>query len=205
MSFIDGMFRFRMEVALVEAGYYGSIQCKIPKHPHESLSHLAAKALIFALEQPRELIWSGDLLSLTEPILIQNNLEGHCQHAIEIGCPDEKRILQFARSRNIESVSLWFLNRDELKQFLHYMKGSETNWIGKFTAYVIPSEILETLEEHTHSSNDWTVLYNQDALFISLSTQGTELQCGADLMALNLWDEFQVFLSDSSAGTAERN
>ena len=78
---------------------YAEQSLTLARHPSETDERMLVRLLVFALNLPADsgasvLEFARDMWEAEEPCLWQKDLTGRIEHWIEIGQPDEKRILR---------------------------------------------------------------------------------------------------------------
>ena len=85
----------------MDRNIYGDYPLTIARHPSETDERILIRLLAFALNlpganDPGPLEFARDMWDADEPALWQKNLTGQIKHWIEIGQPDDKRLLRAA-------------------------------------------------------------------------------------------------------------
>ena len=83
-----------LHVADSDRHYYGSHSLTIAKHPSETEERMMVRLIAFALQAQEELTFTKGLSDTDEPDLWIKDLTDAIQLWIEIGQPDERRILK---------------------------------------------------------------------------------------------------------------
>jgi len=83
----------------MDRGIYGDRDLVIARHPSETDERMLVRLLAFALNVPSDgdhgvLEFGKDMWDADEPALLQKDLTGQIVHWIDVGQPDEKRILR---------------------------------------------------------------------------------------------------------------
>ena len=105
------IYKANLQVADLDRGYYGDFDLTIARHPSETDERLLIRLLAFALNVPKNndqgaLEFAKDMWEPDEPGLWQKDLTGQLQQWIEIGQPDEKRLMKASsRSRSVSVYS----------------------------------------------------------------------------------------------------
>ncbi|MEO6785076.1 MAG: YaeQ family protein [Chthoniobacteraceae bacterium] len=89
----------RIELADMDREIYGDHDLVIARHPSETDERMLIRLLAFALNIPADgdhgaLEFGKDMWDADEPALVQKDLTGQIVHWIDVGQPDEKRILR---------------------------------------------------------------------------------------------------------------
>lgn len=116
------IFKAQIQLADMDRGCYGEHALTIARHPSETDERMMIRVLAYALNAPASndhgaLELAKSLWDVDEPDLWQKDLTGSIAHWIDVGQPDERRILR-AASR-AERVSVYC-----------YASGSPLWWSG---------------------------------------------------------------------------
>ena len=95
------IYKATLQIADMDRGVYGDHSMTIARHPSETDERLLIRLLAFALNVPASddrgaLEFAKDMWDADEPGLWQKDLTGRVEHWIEMGQPDEKRLLRAA-------------------------------------------------------------------------------------------------------------
>lgn len=88
------IFKLALHVADMDRGYYGSHELTLARHPSETDERMMLRVLAFALYADEGLSFTRGLSTTDEPSLWQKDLTGAVQNWIDLGHPDERRLLQ---------------------------------------------------------------------------------------------------------------
>ena len=104
------IYKATLELADMDRNLYGDHSMTIARHPSETDERMLIRLLAFALNTPESdehgaLELAKDMWEPDEPGLWQKDLTGQIVHWIEIGQPDDKRLMR-ASSRS-ERVSVY--------------------------------------------------------------------------------------------------
>ncbi|MDS1141447.1 YaeQ family protein [Pusillimonas sp. SM2304] len=88
------IFKLDLHVADMDRGYYGSHVLTLARHPSETDERMMLRVLAFALYADEGLAFTRGLSTTDEPSLWQKDLTGSILNWIELGHPDERRLLQ---------------------------------------------------------------------------------------------------------------
>lgn len=109
------IYKADLSIADMDRNYYGDHTLTIARHPSETDERVMIRVLAFALHADPALAFTKDLFDVDEPALWQKDLTGAIQTWIEVGQPDEKRLLKAAgRSEQVIVYSysatsdIWF-------------------------------------------------------------------------------------------------
>ncbi len=105
------IYKATIQVADMDRNLYGDHELTIARHPSETDERMLVRLLAFALNVPDDgdhgaLEFAKDMWDADEPALWQKDLTGQMMHWIEVGQPDDRRMLQCsARSRRASVYS----------------------------------------------------------------------------------------------------
>lgn len=90
------IYKANLHIADNDRHYYGSHQLTVAKHPSETDERLMLRLLAFALHANAEdrLALTKGLSSVEEPEIWQKDLTGAIEEWIDLGLPEERRILK---------------------------------------------------------------------------------------------------------------
>ena len=83
-----------LQVADVDRNYYAEHALTVARHPSETDERMMARLLALALNAHERLTFCKGLSDTDEPDLWQKDLTGAIEHWIEVGQPDDKRLLR---------------------------------------------------------------------------------------------------------------
>jgi uncharacterized protein YaeQ len=93
------IYKATVQLADMDRNVYADHEFTIARHPSETDERMMVRILVFALNAPTDndlgtLEFAKDMWDADEPALWQRDLTGQMQHWIEVGQPDERRLLQ---------------------------------------------------------------------------------------------------------------
>lgn len=88
------IFKAELQIADMDRHYYGDHALTIARHPSETDERMMVRVLAFALHAHEALSFGKGLSTDDEPDLWQKDLTGAIDLWIDVGQPDEKRILK---------------------------------------------------------------------------------------------------------------
>lgn len=105
------IFKANIQFADMDRNVYTDHSVTLARHPSETDERLLVRLLAFVLNAPvnndnGELVFAKDLWEIDEPCIWQKDLTGQVIHWMEVGRPDEKRLLRVsARSARVSVYS----------------------------------------------------------------------------------------------------
>jgi uncharacterized protein YaeQ len=88
------IFKASLQVSDVDRHYYGEHALTLARHPSETDERMMMRVLAFALNAHEQLAFGKGLSDADEPDLWQKDLTGRIVHWIDVGQPDEKRLIR---------------------------------------------------------------------------------------------------------------
>ncbi|HEY9280386.1 MAG TPA: YaeQ family protein [Eoetvoesiella sp.] len=88
------IFKLELHVADMARSYYASHTLTLARHPSETDERMMLRVLAFALFANEYLAFTRGLSTAEEPALWEKDLTGSILNWIDLGHPDERRILQ---------------------------------------------------------------------------------------------------------------
>jgi uncharacterized protein YaeQ len=109
------IYKADLQIADMDRNYYQEHALTIARHPSETDERMMIRLLAFALHADPALTFTKDLFDVDEPALWHKDLTGAIQTWIEVGQPDDKRLLKACgRAANVVVYSysatshIWF-------------------------------------------------------------------------------------------------
>ena len=96
MALKSTIYNAELSVADMDRNYYGTHLLTLARHPSETDERLMVRVLAFALHASDSLANAKGLSDTEEPDLWQKDLTGAIELWVEVGQPDEKRLLKAA-------------------------------------------------------------------------------------------------------------
>lgn len=88
------IYKADLHVADTDRNYYGSHSLTIARHPSETDERMMVRLVAFALNAHEELGFTKGLSDTDEPDLWRKDLTGAIEQWIEVGQPEERRVLR---------------------------------------------------------------------------------------------------------------
>ncbi|MEO6985437.1 MAG: YaeQ family protein, partial [Paralcaligenes sp.] len=88
------IFKLDLHIADMERNYYNSHALTVARHPSESDERMMLRVLAFALLADDDLVFTRGLSTADEPALWRKDLTGLVLNWVDLGHPDERRLLQ---------------------------------------------------------------------------------------------------------------
>jgi uncharacterized protein YaeQ len=118
------IFKASLQVSDIDRNYYGEHALTLARHPSETDERMMMRVLAFALNAHEHLAFGKGLSEADEPDLWQKDLTGAIEHWIDVGQPDEKRLVRASGRSGRVSVyaygsrveTWWKASADRLKR-----------------------------------------------------------------------------------------
>ncbi|MBI3231431.1 MAG: YaeQ family protein [Burkholderiales bacterium] len=94
MALKSTIYKADLNIADMDRNYYAEHNLTVARHPSETDERLMVRLLAFACHASEYLVFTKGLSDVDEPDLWAKDLTGALQMWIEVGQPDEKRILK---------------------------------------------------------------------------------------------------------------
>lgn len=88
------IFKASLQVSDIDRNYYGEHALTLARHPSETDERMMMRVLAFALNAHERLSFGKGLSDADEPDLWRKDLTGTIEHWIDVGQPDEKRLVR---------------------------------------------------------------------------------------------------------------
>jgi uncharacterized protein YaeQ len=88
------IFKASLQVSDMDRNYYGEHSLTLARHPSETDERMMVRVLAFALNAHEHLAFGKGLSDTDEPDLWQKDLTGQILHWIDVGQPEEKRLVR---------------------------------------------------------------------------------------------------------------
>jgi len=99
------IFKASLQVSDIDRNYYGEHSLTLARHPSETDERMMMRVLAFALNAHEHLAFGKGLSDTDEPDLWQKDLTGSIVHWIDVGQPDEKRLIR--ASGRVDRVTVY--------------------------------------------------------------------------------------------------
>lgn len=94
MALKSTIYKADLQVSDMDRNHFGEYALTIARHPSETDERVMVRCLAYALQANEQLAFGKGLSDVEEPDLWQRDLTGAIELWIEVGQPDEKRILK---------------------------------------------------------------------------------------------------------------
>lgn len=137
------IYKADLQIADMDRNYYQEHALTIARHPSETDERMMIRVLAFALHADSALTYTKDLFDVDEPALWQKDLTGAIQTWIEVGQPDDKRLMKACgRAEHVFVYSYSATSHIWFKQL-----ASRVDRAKNLTIVNIPADASERLEK----------------------------------------------------------
>lgn len=101
------IFKASLQVSDVDRNYYAEHALTLARHPSETDERMMVRVLAFALNAHEHLAFGKGISETEEPDLWQKDLTGRIVHWIDVGQPEDKRLIRAGGRADRVSVYLY--------------------------------------------------------------------------------------------------
>lgn len=94
MALKSTIYKANLQIADMDRHYYADHALAIACHPSETVQRMMVRVMVFALHAHEQLEFGKGISDAEEPDLWQKDLTGSIQNWIEVGQPEERRVLK---------------------------------------------------------------------------------------------------------------
>jgi len=135
------IFKASLQVSDMDRNYYGEHSLTLARHPSETDERMMMRLLAFALNAHERLEFGKGLSDTDEPDLWQKDLTGSIVHWIEVGLPEEKRLIRASGRADRVTVYAYGRGAD-----LWWMSSAERLARAKnLTVWRVPDDMSDSL------------------------------------------------------------
>jgi uncharacterized protein YaeQ len=151
------IYKAQLQIADMDRNVYGDHSLTLARHPSETDERMMVRLLAYALNAPADdlhgpLEFAKDLWDVDEPALWQKDLTGQLLQWIDVGQPDEKRMMK--ASPRAERVAVY-----------SYSSSTPIWWNGVATKVTRASNLAV-----------WQIPAEQSQAMVALAQRGMQLQ-----------------------------
>jgi uncharacterized protein YaeQ len=107
MALKSTMYKAALQIADMDRHYYADHSLHVACHPSETLQRMMVRIAVFALNAHASLEFGKGISDADEPDLWQKDLTGAIEQWIDVGQPDERRILKACGKSSAVMVYLY--------------------------------------------------------------------------------------------------
>ena len=176
MSLKATIYKATVQLSDIDRGVYSDHAVTIARHPSETDERLLIRLLAFVLNAPADndrgaLDFAKDMWDPDEPSLWQKDYTGHIVHWIEVGQPDEKRLLRAAA--RVGRVSVYSFSASARI----WWQGLEAKLarLRNLTAWQIPADQSQALAALAQRTMDLQVTVQDGAIWVGDGERSIEV------------------------------
>ena len=174
------IYKAELQIADMDRNYYQEHLLTLARHPSETDERMMIRLLAFAIHASDALTFTKGLFDTEEPDLWQKDLTGAIQLWIEVGQPDEKRLMKACgRSEHVFVYSYGATSHIWWKQIANKLERAKN-----LTVVNLPSDAAEAMSK--------------------LAQRSIQLQCTIQDGQIWLTDGADTVLIDREAVKTER-
>lgn len=170
------IYKALVQVANMDLNIYRDHSVMIARHPSETDERMLIRLLAFALNAPANddqgpLEFAKDMWDPDEPALWQRDLTGRIEHWIEVGQPDEKRLLRIsAKASRVTIYSFGLSTRV-------WWSGVATKVTRarNLTIWQVPSDQSQALAALAQRSMQLQVTVQDEGIWVGDGTRSVEI------------------------------
>ncbi len=164
-----------LQIADMDRKYYAEHALTVARHPSETDERMMVRLLAFALNAHEFLAFGKGLSDSDEPDLWQRDLTGAIEHWIEVGQPDDKRLLR-ACGRADRVTVYAYGNRAELwwKPLAEKLERAKN-----LAVWRIPASAGQALEKLAGRTMQLQCTVQEGQLYFSNAAETVEIELGA--------------------------
>ncbi len=166
----------RIQLADMDRNVYRDHSATIARHPSETDDRLLVRLLVLALQAPEDpeagpLELGKDLWEPDEPSLFQKDLTGRIVHWIDIGQPDERRLLR--TSSRVDRLTVYAYHPTTAvwwQELAH-----RVTRLSNLTVWQIPSEQARSLGELAQRTMELQMTVQDGVIWLSDDRRSVEV------------------------------
>jgi len=170
------IYKAQIELADIDRNVYCDHSITLARHPSETDERLLVRLLAFTLNAPSDpdeppLEFAKDMWEPDEPSLWQKDPTGRIQHWIEVGQPDEKRLLRC--SARVDRITVFSFAASTGT----WWKGLENRLtrLQNLTVWQIPPDQSQALAAMAQRAMQLQVTVQAGAIWVSDGTRSVEI------------------------------
>ena len=161
-----------LQIADMDRNYHAGHSLTVARHPSETDERMMVRLLAFALNAHEHLAFGKGLSETDEPDIWLKDLTGAVEHWIEVGQPDDKRLLRACGRANRVTVYAYG-NRAELwwKQLAESLERKKN-----LAVWRVPAAGAQALEKLAARSMDLQCTVQEGRLYFSNAAETVEME-----------------------------
>jgi uncharacterized protein YaeQ len=170
------IYKADLSLSDIDRGHYADYPVTLARHPSETDERMLIRLLAFALNVPADsehgdLEFAKDIWDADEPSLWQKDFTGQILHWIEVGQPDEKRLLRV--SARVGRVSVYSFSSSTAVWWKAL--APKLSRVRDLSVWQIPAEQSQALAALAQRTMTLQVTVQDGAIWIGDSTRSIEV------------------------------
>ena len=161
-----------LQIADIDRNYYAEHALTLARHPSETDERMMVRLLAFALNAHQHLAFGKGLSDTDEPDLWQKDLTGAIEHWIEVGQPDDKRLLR-AAGRAARVTVYAYGNRAEL---WWAPLADRLERAKNLAVWRVPAPVVQALEQLAERSMQLQCTVQEGRLYFSNAVKTVQIE-----------------------------
>ena len=169
------IYRFSIDVSDVDRSYYDTLSLRIACHPSESIDHLLARVVAYALHQPDDIQLTSGLDDSSQPALQAISPIGRLLLWVDIGSPSADRLHR--ANKAARSVVVYTYKDPARVQAEVAARG--VHQAESIALYSFSDGFLDALAKTLGRKNEWSLTRTESQLYVTVgeaSITGTLIQ-----------------------------
>ncbi len=172
MAIKSVIYKVQLQVADMDRHYYADHALNIACHPSETLQRMMTRVLVFALNAHERLEFGKGISDTDEPDIWRKDLTGAIEQWIEVGQPEERRILKACGRANEVQVYAYGSSADIWwKQVAGKLARTKN-----LSVYQIDTAVAEQLERLCERTMQLQVTIQDGEIWMRNATDAVEVR-----------------------------
>jgi uncharacterized protein YaeQ len=161
-----GATLYHLVIALSDAdrGVYESLDLRIARHPSETMRHLVARTIAYALFFQEGIAFSKGLSTTNEPAVWVREGDGRVRLWIDVGNPSADRLHRASKASD-RVVVFTYDAPDRLRRSL---AGQRIHRAADLELVGVPTPLLDALGDATGRDTSWELLHTGGELYVTV-------------------------------------
>ena len=162
------IYHLQIELSDVDRGVYETLDLRLAMHPSESMAYFLTRTIAYALLYEEGLAFSkGGLSSTDDAPLTVRDLEGNLRTWIEIGTPSAERLHKASKA----SPRVVVFTQHDPRLLVREAGTRPIHKADQIEVYALDPRFLNQLGELTERNAKWTLLRNDDVLYVTVGAR----------------------------------
>ncbi|WP_424193051.1 YaeQ family protein [Ampullimonas aquatilis] len=157
------IFKANLQIADMDRHYYADHALTIARHPSETDERMMVRILAFAINAHEHLEFTKGLSEADEPDLWQKDLTGQIEHWIEVGQPDDRRLIK--ASNRADKATLYCYGGQGAQQWWKAIENKLTR-LNNLTVIDLPQDATQALAKLAERSMNLSVTIQEGQIMV---------------------------------------